>query len=218
MPPVESYQRIDIQNPQNPEYPEKSSRQIHKKSIDQTLIEARIENRSVRDTIEDSVLSPGNVAATDTVIGQSEVPESEVPESEVVESDGSSDSVDVLNRANEHYRHTANQTGDQVSAQISEGDRYFTDVDIDGAANDNDIIEAHRNHTNVSVFSNGSTNGVDRGSDEILAQQSIKHGDDARLDPADNLTVEQAFDFLTQQIEDDYVQPSAFATKPTHST
>jgi len=42
--------------------------------------------------------------------------------------------------------------------------------------------------------------------------------DDARIDSVDNLTIEQAFDFLTEQTEDSYVQPSAFVRKPTHST
>lgn len=200
MPPVESYQRTDIQKP------EESSRQINNKSIDQTRSEARIENRSVRDTIEDSVAPFDKVAATDTTVGQSEV----------AGSGDSNDSVEVLTGKSGHYWHAVEKTGDQVGDQVNEVDFHFPDSDIDVAASDKDAIEDHLNHTSVSVSGNGSTRVDNGASNNILAQQSIKYENHDQIDSVDNLTVEQAFDFLSQQTDDDYVQPSTFATRATH--
>jgi len=145
MPPVESYQRIDVPNPQNTE---ESSLQINKKSIDQTRNEARIENHSVQDTIEDSVLSIGNVAAAGTTKDGTAAPQvvdaadkakrvidaeheleskSTAAQFGAAVSEGMNDSVDDLTGNNEYYLHNVEKTGDQ----FSEVDSYFSDDDND---------------------------------------------------------------------------------------
>ncbi len=229
MPPVESYQRIDIPNT------EESNRQINQKSIDQTRTEARIENGSVRDIFEDSSLAPSTVAvkggseeAKATLVGGeigsmnnalngelAHQPPAATMDSEISETaliDPQSREPDDLNASvNVHEGKKIDrwQAAEQFIELVSDSELYFSNDDSNGPLSVDGSKERNRNHSDVSVSSTGSAASTSSVNNSMLVDNNINLEDGSDIDSVDNLTVEQAFEFLTEQTEDFYIQPRA---------
>lgn len=222
MPPVDIYQRIDRQNT------DETSHQVNKKSVDQTRNEARIENLSARDTIEESDVALSNISAgnngkginTTLSVGNQAVSEFGATSDLAVNSQLTADQDDGLIASNDigtsskkDFRYSSEQTDDQFSKAESytSADENNT-VENDTVGNDTvldrgDAIERSPSYTNGISSRNGFIEDVG-GANNSSVEGSLEMIDDAHIDSIENLTVEQAFDFLTEQTEDNYEEPA----------
>ena len=226
MPPVESYQRLDLNDN------DKSSRQIEKKSLDQTHSEARIENRSVRDNIEDA-----NFALSATSVGENAGKSGEVvsaappvrgkadPVSSAIDHDfvhhspatveqseswNASVNVDKAVEGNNDTperlieRSVVEHPLERSVDQSSDAEFHIPGGDHESAVGKDGVIVHGQHHVGEMLSTSVPTSGFGATND-ALAEQSTNLEEDVQIDSIDNLTVEQAFDFLTEQTEDNYV-------------
>ncbi len=219
MPPVDNYQRIDRQNT------DESSHQINKKPIDQTRNEARIENQSVRDAIENSGVVL-NKTAVDVTSKEIKVTSPVSDDADVANSLVSSEaahaankpevsnaSVNIRNSGYEDYLSAGDQFVSSFGDQIAESNALDNS---EGAQRYNEAIKLDQNNAGAAVSGNRSITGTSGGNSHTSAEEVTNVGHSAQVDTADNVTVEQAFDFLTEQTDDNYIKSAAFSTRPTN--
>lgn len=235
MPPVDNYQRIDRQNP------DETSHQVNKKSVDQTRNEARIENHSTRDAIARDAIEGAGVALgklsvgnnsngihTTLSLGNEAVSEysatSDIAVNPQVTADQYDDLIvsvdisgDISNSSKKDFRYSSEQSDDQLGKVESfssaeknntvENETALDSIDaIDHIRSDHSRSDHSLSDASEITSQNGFIENVGSANNSSV-EGGFEMTDGAHIDSIENLTLEQAFDFLIEQTEDNYEEP-----------